>query len=73
MTESHKEQFKKVRDIGELEKLLQQDEDVLIQILPDGTMMQAPETEAEQRKLSKPKRPLTFRENLGGEYAGAPK
>lgn len=45
----------------ELEVILDQEEDVPIEILPNG----------EVRAAGKPtkKRPITLRENLGGEYA----
>lgn len=50
--------------IEELEKLLQRDDEQAIQILPNGQIVAV---EGERMP-----RPLTMRENLGGEYAMAP-
>ncbi len=47
--------------IDELEKLLNSEQDEAFTILPDGTIKQT-----KGRRRSKP---LTMRENLGGEYA----
>jgi hypothetical protein len=54
--------------ILELEQILQQEEEVPIEILPNG--------EVRARGTTSPletggKKPVTFRENLGGEYAEA--
>ena len=48
--------------IEQLEKMLDSDEEPPIQILPDGTVVIRAREAREQK-------PLTFRENLGGEYA----
>lgn len=50
--------------IDELEAILKADEDVDIQILPNGKVV--------TRKGKKTAKVLTFRENLGGEYAMFP-
>ncbi|MHB1587861.1 MAG: hypothetical protein ACYCRH_08090 [Acidiferrobacteraceae bacterium] len=51
--------------IDELEALLNSEEDVPIQILPNGEIRQiGRQTVAETGN----KKPLTMRENLGGEY-----
>jgi hypothetical protein len=47
--------------VEELERLLAM-EDMEVEILPDGSIFS-------REKISPPK-PTTFRENLGGEYAG---
>ncbi len=52
--------------IKELESLLNSEEEVRIQILPNGEIREAgTATPAEVGS----KKPLTLRENLGGEYA----
>jgi hypothetical protein len=51
--------------IDELEKLLNTEEDIPIQILPNGEIRQL--REATQAEMGG-KKPLTMRENLGGEY-----
>ncbi len=48
--------------IEEFEHLLNQEEDVAIEILPNGEVRQS------KKRRGKIK-PLTMRENLGGEYA----
>jgi hypothetical protein len=54
-----------VSKIDELEALLNSEEDVPIQILPNGEIRQlGRETAADTGN----KKPLTLRENLGGEY-----
>jgi len=53
--------------IDELEKLLNSEEDVQIQILPNGEIR--PVGRATPAELGD-KKPLTMRENLGGEYCG---
>jgi hypothetical protein len=53
--------------IDELERLLNSEEDIPIQILPNGEIRQLGHaTPAEMGG----KKPLTMRENLGGEYCG---
>jgi len=52
--------------IEQLEELLNNEEDQAIEILPNGEVREVQPVEG------KPKRkPLTLRENLGGEYAAA--
>lgn len=50
--------------IDELQRLLERDSDVPLQILPNGEIREADTGERTERK------PLTMRDNLGGEYAG---
>jgi hypothetical protein len=51
--------------IDELERLLNSEEDIPIQILPNGEIRQVGQgTSAELGS----KKPLTMKENLGGEY-----
>lgn len=51
--------------IDELEKLLNSEEDIPIQILPNGEIREI--GSASTAELGN-KKPLTMRENLGGEY-----
>ncbi|MGO8919986.1 MAG: hypothetical protein ACLQJR_29145 [Stellaceae bacterium] len=51
--------------IDELERLLNSEEDVPVQILPNGEIRQIGQTAASDLAG---KKPLTMRENLGGEY-----
>lgn len=51
--------------IAELEAILNSEDDRPIVIMPNGEIRAATEEEIAAR----PKRPLTMRENLGGEYA----
>jgi hypothetical protein len=51
--------------IDELERLLNSEEDVPIQILPNGEIRQIGQTTSAELGA---KKPLTMRENLGGEY-----
>jgi hypothetical protein len=53
--------------IAELEDILQQEEEVPIDILPNGEIRARNTTS--QSELGG-RKPLTMRENLGGEYAG---
>ncbi len=52
--------------IDELERLLRSEEDVAIEILPNGEIRELGSSEKTDRK------PLTMRENLGGEYGAKP-
>lgn len=52
--------------IDELEKILNSEEETLIQIMPNGEVREASKTSSSE--LSG-KKPLTFKENLGGEYS----
>ena len=54
--------------IAELEKLLQQDEDVPLEILQNGEIRAI--SKSRRRKKGELK-PITMKENLGGEYAVA--
>lgn len=51
--------------IDELERLLNSEEDIPIQILPNGEIRQV--GDASSSELGN-KKPLTMKENLGGEY-----
>ena len=51
--------------IDELERLLNSEEDIPIQILPNGEIRQM--GQATSAELGN-KKPLTMKENLGGEY-----
>lgn len=48
--------------IDDLERILQSEEDVALEILPNGEIREVGGSERTARK------PLTMRENLGGEY-----
>jgi hypothetical protein len=52
--------------IDELEKILNSEEETLIQIMPNGEVRQASQTTSTELAG---KKPLTFKENLGGEYS----
>lgn len=54
--------------IADLEALLQSDEETAIEILPNGEVRALGKVRAGERG---DKKPLTYRENLGGEYAQA--
>ena len=56
--------MKKKPTIDELGKLLEQEEDVPIEILPNGEIRALGEGAAELQG----KKPITMREDLGGEY-----
>ena len=51
--------------IQELERLLNSEEDTPIQILPNGEIREVGQTNAADLGT---KKPLTMKENLGGEY-----
>jgi hypothetical protein len=53
--------------IEELEAILQREDEVEIEILPNGEVRAKNQTTSEERGGRKP---LTMREDLGGEYAG---
>jgi len=55
--------------IQELEALLNSEEETPIQILPNGEIRQVGQTSPAELGG---KKPLTMRENLGGEYGGMP-
>ena len=52
--------------IRELERLLESEEDTPIEILPNGEIRPRGGSDAAERGY---KKPLTMREDLGGEYA----
>lgn len=55
--------------VDELEKLLQSDDEVPLQILPNGEIVAAPAGYGRRGSNEDgPNKPLTYRENLGGEY-----
>lgn len=51
--------------IRELERLLDSEEDTPIEILPNGEIRERGGSDAAERSY---KKPLTLREDLGGEY-----
>jgi hypothetical protein len=53
--------------IDELEKLLNRDDEVMFEILPNGEIREF--SDDEKAKVRSDRKPLTMRENLGGEYA----
>lgn len=53
--------------IDELEKLLQREDECMLEILPNGEVREF--SEKEKAKVRSERKPLTMRENLGGEYA----
>lgn len=53
--------------IDELEAILKREEDVPVEILPNGEI--TTKVAVQQKNLGT-KKPLTMREDLGGEYAG---
>jgi hypothetical protein len=54
--------------ISELEAILQREDEVEIEILPNGEVRARHQTTETERGFRKP---LTMREDLGGEYGGA--
>ena len=52
--------------IAELEKLLSRDDEVMLEILPNGEIREF--SEDEKAKVRSERKPLTMKENLGGEY-----
>lgn len=56
-------------NFDKLIKLLEQDEDVPIRILPNGEIVEAPGPEVKSAHTGQKMKPLTMREDLGGEYA----
>lgn len=57
--------MRKKMSISELESLLKRDDDIELEILPNGEIV--PKGGSDQLDLVG-RRPITFRENLGGEY-----
>ena len=56
--------------ISELEKILESEEEVPVEILPNGEIRAQGGSTAEERGGRKP---LTMREDLGGEYQRRPR
>lgn len=61
--QSLNKKLKRAPTIAELEKILNSESDVPLEILPNGEVFVG------GRKKRTAKKPLTMRENLGGEYA----
>ena len=55
--------------IEELERLLESEEDAVIEILPNGEIRAEGGSDSRERNH---KKPLTMREDLGGEYRRGP-
>lgn len=53
--------------IDDLEKLLKREDEVMLEIMPDGEVREF--SEEEKAEVRSKRKPLTMRENLGGEYA----
>lgn len=75
MTETKKKRQRKTKikrqrrmSIEDLEKLLDDDEDTPLEILPNGEVRRVGGSSDDERGN---KKPLTMREDLGGEYAQA--
>lgn len=58
------QQEQKRSTIDELERILNSEADVVIEIMPNGSITTRPKTDEERCN----RKPLTMRENLGGEY-----
>lgn len=58
-------EIKVVPTIAELEAILSREDEVMIEILPNGSIATRDFTDEERGN----RKPLTMRENLGGEYA----
>lgn len=52
--------------IDQLERLLDRDDEVMLEILPSGEIREF--SELEKAQVRSERKPLTMRENLGGEY-----
>ena len=55
---------RKIPSIEELERILNSEEELMIEILPNGSIAARQYTDGERGN----RKPLTMRENLGGEY-----
>lgn len=53
--------------IDDLEKLLKREDEVMLEIMPNGEVREF--SEEEKTEVRSKRKPLTLRENLGGEYA----
>jgi hypothetical protein len=56
--------------IDQLEKLINREEEVMLEILPNGEIREF--SEKEQAEVRSKRKPLTLRENLGGQYSFPP-
>jgi hypothetical protein len=54
--------------IDDLEKMLEREPDATLEILPNGEIREY--SEEEKAEIRSQRKPLTLRENLGGEYGG---
>jgi hypothetical protein len=55
--------------IDDLQRMLERDDEVMLEILPNGEIREF--SEDEKASVRSKRKPLTMRENLGGEYAFA--
>lgn len=53
--------------IDDLKRMLSRDDEVMLEILPNGEIREF--SEEEKTDVRSKRKPLTMRENLGGEYA----
>jgi hypothetical protein len=53
--------------IDDLERMLNHEDEVMLEILPNGEIREF--SEDEKAGVRSKRKPLTIRENLGGEYA----
>jgi hypothetical protein len=53
--------------IDDLARMLSRDDEVMLEILPNGEIREF--SEEEKAGIRAKRKPLTMRENLGGEYA----
>jgi hypothetical protein len=53
--------------IDELARMLEREDEVMLEILPNGEVREF--SEDEKAEVRARRKPLTMRENLGGEYA----
>lgn len=55
--------------IDDLQRMLERDDEAMLEILPNGEIREF--SEDEKAEVRSKRKPLTMRENLGGEYAFA--
>ena len=67
MTDKQVKKPQKKPTIAELERILDSDEEITIEILPNGSIREHKKRRGKKSKI----KPLTYREDLGGEYAHA--
>jgi hypothetical protein len=53
--------------IDDLERMLKREDEVMLEILPNGEIREF--SEEEKTAVRSERKPITMRENLGGEYA----